>query len=98
MWEYPSTVEWQNAKKKTIRAKNNQAAKNTQWRKKTKQFWFKNEIANPYITFGPLIKKYSFYVNVCHKATLDIIEFRLNKVTDEFIFRYEKKLSWIKEK
>lgn len=92
MWEYPSTVEWQNAKKKTIRAKNNQAAKNTQWRKKNEtilvQKW---DCKSVYYVRTTDKKKYSFYVNVCHKATLDIIEFRLNKVTDEFIFRYEKK-------
>lgn len=73
--------------KKTIRAKNNRVMK------KTKQFWFKNEIANLYTTAWTTDKKYSFYVNVCHKATLDIIEFRSYKVTDEFIFRYEKKNS-----
>lgn len=78
-------------KKKNNQSKEQSSSKEYTVAKKTKQFWFKNEIANPYITFGPLIKKYSFYVNVCHKATLDIIEFRLNKVTDEFIFRYEKK-------
>lgn len=65
MWEYPSTVEWQNAKKKQSEQRTIKQQRIHSGEKKTKQFWFKNEIANPYITFGPLIKKNIHFMLMC---------------------------------
>lgn len=60
MWVYPSDIlllKNDKMQKKNNQSKEQSSSKEYTVAKKTKQFWFKNEIANPYITFGPLIKK-----------------------------------------